>query len=234
MPLIITCEHGGNRIPKKYSSLFKNKKRILESHRGWDPGALVLARQLARELSAPLFYSDVSRLLIDLNRSVHHPDLFSDYSRECSNDTKQKLIAEFYQPYRDQVEQTIKKLQGAGQPLLHLSIHSFTPVMNDKPRNADIGLLYDPSRNLERSYCQQFKSSINKALPELRLRNNYPYRGTADGFTTYLRKRYTASRYLGIEIEINQKHVNDNNQTWLLIRKKLAKLILQTSNTIIN
>ena len=43
--------------------------------------------------------------------------------------------------------------------------------------------------------------------PELRVRYNYPYRGDSDGLTTWLRKKHPAARYLGIEIEINQRLV---------------------------
>ena len=41
--LVITCEHGGNRIPVRYRGLFKVKKAVLLSHRGYDIGALSLA-----------------------------------------------------------------------------------------------------------------------------------------------------------------------------------------------
>jgi hypothetical protein len=38
----------------------------------------------------------------------------------------------------------------------------------------------------------------------LRVRMNAPYRGTSDGFTTQLRRRYAATRYWAFEIETNQ------------------------------
>jgi predicted N-formylglutamate amidohydrolase len=38
--LVITCEHGGNRIPKPYRDLFHADQALLSSHRGFDPGAL--------------------------------------------------------------------------------------------------------------------------------------------------------------------------------------------------
>ncbi len=37
-PIVITCEHGGNRVPKLYRELFHGQRRLLESHRGYDPG----------------------------------------------------------------------------------------------------------------------------------------------------------------------------------------------------
>ncbi len=78
---LITCEHGGNRIPTAYRRLFRGQKALLGSHRGYDPGALVMAKALARALNAPLVSSAVSRLLVDLNRSIGHPQLFSAATR---------------------------------------------------------------------------------------------------------------------------------------------------------
>ena len=73
---IITCEHGGNRIPAPYRRLFREQSALLDSHRGYDPGSLVMAKALASAYRAPLVASTVSRLLIDLNRSIGNPQLF--------------------------------------------------------------------------------------------------------------------------------------------------------------
>jgi hypothetical protein len=37
------------------------------------------------------------------------------------------------------------------------------------------------------------------------VRRNYPYRGNADGLTTALRRVHGADRYVGIEVELNQR-----------------------------
>src|SRR3954454_24119921 len=70
---LVTCEHGGNRIPARYRPLFAGAEALLESHRGYDPGALQLGREIAAALDAPLVSANVSRLLVDLNRSIGHP-----------------------------------------------------------------------------------------------------------------------------------------------------------------
>jgi predicted N-formylglutamate amidohydrolase len=44
---IITCEHGGNRVPAPYRPLFRGQQALLDSHRGYDPGSLVMARARA-------------------------------------------------------------------------------------------------------------------------------------------------------------------------------------------
>ena len=49
----------------------------MHSHRGYDKGALKLGQELADMLQAAFFAATVSRLLIDLNRSIGHPKLYS-------------------------------------------------------------------------------------------------------------------------------------------------------------
>ena len=73
---IITSEHGGNRIPAPYRRLFRGQRALLDSHRGYDPGSLVMAKALASACRTPLVASTVSRLLIDLNRSLATHNFF--------------------------------------------------------------------------------------------------------------------------------------------------------------
>ena len=226
MNLIVSCEHGGNKIPKCYLPLFKNKLPLLNSHRGWDQGALVLAKKIARDLSAPLYFSTTSRLLIDLNRSLHHPKLFSELSKTADDTTRQKIINTIYIPYRTEIAEYVKKSKSATKPIMHLSIHSFTSKLDGGERTADIGLLYDPIRQSEKNFCKKLQMALEQAFPQLIVRCNYPYRGNADGLTTSLRRRFNEKDYSGIEIEINQKHIIANHQTWLMIKKKLGNLIL--------
>lgn len=54
LPLVLSCEHGGNRVPGPWKDRFRGARDVLDSHRGWDPGALSLARSRARALDATL------------------------------------------------------------------------------------------------------------------------------------------------------------------------------------
>lgn len=205
--IIITCEHGGNEIPEEFRYLFSADLEILTTHRGWDPGALDLAQSLSNNLNVPLFYSKTSRLLIELNRSLHHPALFSGYIKDLEPERKKKVIIEHYLPYRNTVEKLIKESIEKNYTVIHISVHSFTPVLNNVVRNCDIGLLYDPTRNEEKNFCQEWKNLLVKNNKDLKVRFNYPYKGTADGFTTYLRKSFLEN-YVGIELEVNQKIIS--------------------------
>ncbi|MBY0441989.1 MAG: hypothetical protein K2Q25_07615 [Mycobacteriaceae bacterium] len=47
---IITCEHSGKRIPAPYRQLFNGQQALLNSHRGYDLGALIKAKTLASDV----------------------------------------------------------------------------------------------------------------------------------------------------------------------------------------
>jgi predicted N-formylglutamate amidohydrolase len=68
--LIFSCEHGGREVPEAYAGLFAAHQPLFDSHRGWHPGALQLARQVVGAFGAPLFASTATRLLIDLIRNI--------------------------------------------------------------------------------------------------------------------------------------------------------------------
>ncbi len=208
MKFLLTCEHGGNHIPKHFKACFKNRESVLNTHRGFDIGALDMFRAL-QPLADYSNYSEASRLLIELNRSLHHPNLFSEFTKALPKPEKQQLINNHYLPYRNAVENTIKNWIANGETVLHLSVHSFTPILNGQERQCDVGLLYDSRRIEEKAFCVQFKKALLLENPELNVRFNYPYLGKADGFTTYLRKQF-GKNYLGIELEINQKYASDN------------------------
>ncbi|QCR21897.1 N-formylglutamate amidohydrolase [Pontibacter sp. SGAir0037] len=220
LKLLLTCEHGGNQIPPEYSHLFEDRTELLQSHQGYDIGALDLFRVL-QEIADFSFYSETSRLLIELNRSLNHGKLFSEVTRVLPEEEKRKIIQAHYVPYRSQVEQLVDDFISAGRTVLHLSVHTFTPVLNGEERQADIGLLYDSRKKEEQTVCREWKKAIAAKDKGLLVRYNYPYLGTADGFTTYLRRKFDKGGYIGVELEVNQKFPLANQQHWEQIKHLL-------------
>ena len=202
--LVLTCEHGGNAIPRRYRALFDGKRALLESHRGWDPGARAVAEAMAARFGAPLFVAHTSRLLVDLNRSRHHPKLFSETTRALTAAERERILREHYDPHRAAVEEAILAGLRRARKVVHVAVHSFTPSLDGVVRRADVGLLYDPRRASERAFTAAWRSALRREVPSLVVRLNYPYRGAADGFTTALRREHAASRYVGVELEMNQ------------------------------
>lgn len=203
--LLLSCEHASNSIPQALWGLFLPQQGLLNTHEGYDIGALDVAKILAEKWNAPLFNGSVSRLVVDLNRSLHHQNCFSRITTTLPPAQKREIIETYYRPYREAIQQFIEEYQ----PVLHLSIHSFTPILRGINRNADLGLLYDPARSNELALAAQWINRLKQLHPTLRVRRNYPYLGKGDGLTSYLRKRFPTSAYCGFEIEMNQTAIMD-------------------------
>lgn len=220
--LVVTCEHAGNRVPEAYRPLFAGREQLLTTHRGWDPGALVLASDMAHRFAAPLFYDTTTRLLVDLNRSIGTRDLHSEATRHLPLAERRAILERHYHPHRRKTEGAIDAAIETGARVIHVASHSFTPELNGQVRTADIGLLYDPARSGEVAFSTAWLDALARSDRGLRLRRNYPYLGTSDGLTMALRRRHPAERYVGVELEVNQRYVEAGGPEWLKVRATLV------------
>lgn len=225
--LIITCEHGGHEVPAEYAVLFASPvhQALLPTHRGWDAGALELAQQMAMAFDAPLFASSTTRLLIDLNRSIGHRHLHSEATRGLPLSMRRGIAAQHYRPHRDAVESEVTRQISAGERVLHIASHSFTPELGGVIRQADVAFLYDPRRAGESLLASQWLTALRRLRPDLKLRRNYPYEGKGDGLTALLRKRHTDNHYVGIELEVNQRFVVDGGPVWHSLRADIIEAL---------
>ncbi len=224
LAVLLSCEHASRSVPARYAPLFAGREALLASHRAWDPGALGLARAFARSFRAPIFSGRATRLLVDLNRSRGHRALFSELTRGSGQRERDRMLAEHYLPYRQSVERAVVRALARSGRVLHLSVHSFTPVLHGRRREVDIGLLYDPARAREQAFARAWQSAIAIRAPRLRVRRNQPYRGTSDGFTTALRKRYSERSYLGLELELSQGMLDRRSG----FPRELVRLLLES------
>jgi len=204
MFILLTCEHGGRDVPHAYRRLFRGQRAVLESHRGSDPGALGVALRMASRLAAPIIFSTVTRLLVDLNRSLDRPDLHSEFTAGLTEDERRRVVDAFYRPYRDSVARSVACATRAGHRVLHLGVHSCADVLRGEQRELDIALLFDEARTRERDFARAYREALAVRAGELRVPLNEPYRGADDGLTTALRGEFPEDRYLGLEIELRQ------------------------------
>ena len=219
--VLITCEHAGNRIPPPYRALFAGQQALLATHRGWDPGALTFAREMAAAFDALLFFSETTRLLIDLNRSIGNPDLYSEFTRPLPAAARREIVEQHYRPHRDPIDAWVERTLGEGRRIVHIASHSFTPELNGHVRTADVGFLYDPRRPGEARFSTAWLQALEAARPDLRLRRNYPYIGNSDGVCYRLRRRHTPALYIGVELEVNQRFVEQGGRPWPQVRRSL-------------
>ncbi len=206
--LILTCEHASNRLPAAFKKAVPAE--VLKTHRAYDIGAVQVFRKLVK-FAKPEFFCEgnFSRLFVDLNRTITNKSAFSDYLR--NNENAKAQATAYWNEYRAAIEKFVDsalkpktRAAKSAPTIIHLGIHSFTPELNGKVRNTDIGILYDPARPQECAYANVIKAEIKRLYPAMKVRFNYPYKGSSDGLTTTLRKKF-GPQYVGIEIEINQK-----------------------------
>jgi predicted N-formylglutamate amidohydrolase len=228
--ILITAEHGGNLVPDDYQHLFNDHSQLLQTHRGYDVGSWQLAEELfkANLENVKMFGTKVTRLLVDVNRSLWRRTLFSVVTKKLDKKEKNKILENYYHAYRQPIYNFVQQEISKGFNLIHLAVHSFTPVLNGMERNADIGLLYNPQRKSECTFSKEWKNSLKKVYPRWNIRFNYPYRGKPDGLTAHLRKLYPDNRYLGIEFEMNQKYAKPHYEFPEELRKKLALTFQET------
>jgi predicted N-formylglutamate amidohydrolase len=205
--VVISCEHATNRVPAALRPAFRGAHQALRSHRGWDPGSVEVGCAMAGELAAPLLLTRVSRLVVDGNRSATHPRVFSEWTRTLPAEERASLLERWHTPHRDAVERTVVEATARAGACLHISVHSFTPVLDGKTRPMDIGLLFDPGRPAEKAVAAAWRGAILASAPDLVVHFNAPYKGVSDGLCTTLRAGFGPLRYAGIELEVNQRLV---------------------------
>ena len=220
--VVVSAEHASNRVPREWRALFRGQEALLASHRGWDPGSLEQARELARRFDAPLFATSVTRLLVDANRTPNARGCFSELTRGLPAAEREALLAEWHAPHRAEVEAAVRAAIDGGDTVLHVAAHSFTPVWKGRVREVDVGLLHDPNRRREAELVRAWQRDLQEREPGLRIRLNRPYRGWTDGLGTTLRSRLPAARYLAFELEVNQAITTGNASRWRALRSVIA------------
>lgn len=209
--VVLSCEHARVFVPRSVD--LGLEEAVVQTHIGWDRGALPLAEALAERLEAPLFAGEVSRLVVDLNRREGHPGVIPAESfgiavpgnRALPDDERERRLARFHRPWRRAVTAEVDDAVARGG-CLHLSLHSFDPTLSADRAGLDIGVLHDPARPREHRIALALRDALGAA--GLRADLDRPYLGTDEGLTTWLRERH-AHGYVGIELELSQAWAGD-------------------------
>lgn len=209
--LVISCEHAGKDIPQEYQSLFASHKTQLDAHHACDVGALEIADYLSTSLSCDVIKTSISRLLIDCNRSLNHKKCFSALTHPLPMAEKEKIIANYYLPFREKVKNLIQNHIDNNRQVLHLSIHTFLPKVKGIMRNAAMSILYDYRRHGEKEVARIWHELLLSQPIRFRVRLNYPYQGRSNGssFAGSLRLAFNEQDYLGLELDVNQALLED-------------------------
>lgn len=147
---VLVCEHASNTIPAGLNNLGLTAAD-LERHIAWDPGALDVAREMARRLDAPLVASRVSRLVYDCNRACDAPDAIAVRSdstdipgnKDLSEGQRRARFEQYYVPFRDAVSACLDARVSRARPPVLLTVHSFSPVFAGRTREVELGIIHD-------------------------------------------------------------------------------------------
>jgi predicted N-formylglutamate amidohydrolase len=217
-PLLLVCDHAGNRIPRRLGSLGVSAAD-LRRHIAWDVGAAELARRMAVRLDAVLVLQTYSRLVIDCNRdpkvaqSIPTRSEVTDIpgNRDLPPAERQARIAEIFKPYHDQITRILDARQAASRPTVLIAVHSFTPYYEGwGARPWHIGILYNRDTRLPRVMLDLLRGESG-----LTVGDNEPYRVSDE--TDYTIPVHGEGRgVLHVEIEVRHDEIENEAglETW--------------------
>ena len=135
---------------------------------------------MADLLDSPLIYANYSRLLLDLNRDLQADDSIVAISEDIFIPGNQSLTEserqrrqQLYAPFHDSAERLITERLQTGNPLMVISMHSFTPVYHGEKRPWHIGVLSNTDRRLADALL-----SVLSAESDIIIGDNEPYAPT--------------------------------------------------------
>ncbi|MDI2111898.1 N-formylglutamate amidohydrolase [Commensalibacter nepenthis] len=217
-PFLMVCDHAGYVIPDQLADLGLQEKDRYR-HIAWDIGIKNVGEQLSTLLGATFIAQTYSRLVVDCNRGENNPTLIAQTSDDLAimgNQNldlmqKQERIDEIYKPYHQTISKLIDERLTTNIQTFFISLHSFTPVMNDgfqRPWHA--GILH--GRN------NQFSMIFKKLLEEnyhYPIGDNEPYALTEKNDYTVPTHAYQRNLpYLELEIRQDSITTMDQQYEW--------------------
>jgi predicted N-formylglutamate amidohydrolase len=205
---VLVCDHSGRGIPARLGALGLDPAD-LDRHIAWDIGAGALALRTGEALDACVVRQAYSRLVVDCNRWPGREDLIpavSDGTRIPANvglspaDVQERLAA-IHAPYHAGISAVLDARHAEQRPVTLISVHSFTRVMNDRPRPWRLGVLHADDSPLSRRMLALLKAE------GLEVGDNQPY---ALGETDYTVPVHAQARGLDyLELEVRQDLIAD-------------------------
>ncbi|MDO9306865.1 MAG: N-formylglutamate amidohydrolase, partial [Mesorhizobium sp.] len=147
-----------------------------------------------------------SRLLIDPNRGEDDPTLIRQLydgtvipgNYPMSDEERARRLDSFYRPYDDAVGALMASVaEASGHSPFIVSMHSFTPSMQGRPRPWHVGLLWDMDDRAVRPLLDALCAD-----PALVVGDNEPYDGALRGDTMF--RHAIINGFAHVLIEIRQ------------------------------
>jgi hypothetical protein len=233
MCVVITCEAGGERLPDWLIPDAGSNPNATEAANPSLPsdnsdsllGGLLsgsalrsiassadlpgrdAAVSMAHQLDADLIVNEYAHDLIDVTRTPGQRGLFSNLTHEWPRRERERLVSLIHRPYVERVRAAVEAARSKHGFVIHLSIRSFDLRHRGKIFRTDVGLLYDPARPSEADLCLDWIDQMWDRVTMLKVRRNYPRRGSSNGLMQSLRAEYGEQEYLGVEVWLNRAWV---------------------------
>jgi predicted N-formylglutamate amidohydrolase len=198
-PFLIVCDHAGREVPQALDRLGA-PEAAFDRHIAWDIGAAGVSERLAEALDACAVLQSYSRLVVDCNRDPTHPYAFALESdgtpipgnAELSEAEKSARIAAIFDPYHRAIAQ---QLDARADRTVVISVHSFTPRMNDVARPWGYGVLHAGDSPFSLAMLTLLQAE--QAMP---VGDNAPYAMDGTDYTIPLHAGGRGLDYLELEI----------------------------------
>jgi len=222
VPLFVFGDHASKHIPNEYNNLGLSGDDLTR-HIAWDIGTETIVRYLCEHFGCGGQLAGVSRLVIDLNRSLDMKGLIPAESdgteiianKDLSSAECEDRIARFYKPYHEAIGTELDKLD---DPLV-ISVHSFTPKPDlGDVRLLDIGLLVKHDEESAEQLCEMFM----RLGRHFTLGINEPYSAYDLNHTIDANVAPRSLRHLAIEIR--QDHINTDEKARDIARVLAGRL----------
>ena len=222
---LFTAEHASCLLPCAHSEI---EAQIVQTHWGWDIGIAPLLERVCSTLTCRGVQGQVSRLWIDTNRAPHQEGLIKEtvegatlsFNRGVSPEIRAERIVSVHEPYHQAISRAIQAHERS--PLL-VSLHSFTPVWNQRLRSMDIGVLFDRDERLAYALAALLEDEgFFVAL-------NEPYSGK-NGLIYAAHRHGTEREIPYVELEFNQSILSSSRRV-ASIASRLAHVLTRFSDT---
>jgi len=206
--ILLVCDHASRRFPSSLGTMGLDPA-ARRCHLAWDIGAGELTRRLATSLSVTAVLCEYSRLVIDCNRQLEHPEAFLEFgdgiaipgNRNLKEDDKKRRANEIFWPYHNAITHEIDRLADHGVKPVFVSVHSFTPVMQGESRECEIAVLWDQDRPTAEIFINDFREE------GFVVGDNEPYSGKApQDYTIDNHPEPLGLSHVGIEIRQDLLH----------------------------
>ncbi len=215
-PLVLICDHAGRNVPLSLANLGVGAEHF-ERHIAYDIGAAAVTRRLSEMLDATAVLHNYSRLVIDCNRALGHPEsmpLISDKTPIPGNEGLSELDARrrgdaLFWPYHQTISNAVARHRRInGKPPILFTVHSFSAGFGDNPRPWHAGVIYHRDNRMAKRMIK------NLSAKGLNIGDNEPYSGFESAYSVDLHGLSAGLANSGIEIRQDQVTDQDGQERW--------------------